>query len=426
LFVTNLNNYSSYLDQETIQNEKTGIKYFFDMLLLEYPMHHMIYTGEEVRLCNEKQQELIDNLKDFNKASYLDNEDFKAYVRSYLRREVEQRLLKEQYVYIDNVYLNITLDLINEIFTVPEISDFWKFEYINYHIVNIGVKNIENIFNDFLDNCQSVEFKQQIIDVYQQSIDERNAHLIEQYKTVNGISLDIHLFLPDSSLFKSPRPAIVYFHGGSWSEGKPDWFFESGKSYANNGYVAAAVEYRIKARHNTLPFEAVKDAKSSLRWLRENADNYNIDPEKIIVTGNSAGGHLALCTALVENWNEESDNMVYSSVPDVVMVNSGAYDLTIENSKWITLYLDEKNLVKEISPNFLIKENMPPMLLIHGENDSNTPYETAVYFYDKMRESGNKIDFHTIENAGHFIWFGEHAETVSQIRNNFLQNLKWK
>lgn len=425
VFINHLNKYSEYLTQETIKDEEVGIKYFFDRLLLEYPMQHEIYTGEKIQLSNEKYQELSNNLQDFNMPSLLGNSDFKAYVKSYLTREVEEALKKGEHTYSDNIYLHLTWDKIHEVFTFPEIRDFWMFEYLNYHMANIGVKNIEPIYNDFLGFCQSKVLKQQIVEAYEQTINERNSHLIESYKTVDGIHLDVHLFLPDSSLYNSPRPVMVYFHGGSWSEGKPDWFFEAGKYYAKTGYVAAAVEYRIKARHNTLPFEAVKDAKSSIRWLREHAGKYNIDSNKIIVTGNSAGGHLALCTALVENWNDESDNLEYSSIPNIVMVNSGAYDLTIENSKWITLDLDDKDIVKEISPNFLVKGNMPDMILIHGEKDSNTPYETAVYFRDKMKELGNKIDFYTIENAGHFIWFGQHAETVSEIRRNYLEKLNW-
>ncbi|MBK6263839.1 alpha/beta hydrolase fold domain-containing protein [Marivirga sp. S37H4] len=425
IFVKHLNNYSQYLSQQTIKDEEAGIKYFFDMLLLEYPMQHEIYTGKKIHLSKGKQQELANNLQDFNKIPLLENRDFKAYVKSYLTKEVEKELLKGQHGYTDNIYLHLTWEKIHEFFTVPEIKDFWMFEYLNSHIANIGVKNIESIYNDFLNICQSEEFKQQITKAYEQSINGRNQHLIESYKTINGLNLEMHLFLPDSNLFNSSRPTIVYFHGGSWSEGKPDWFFEAGEYYAKKGYVAAAVEYRIKARHNTLPFEAVKDAKSSIRWLREHADKFNIDANKIIVTGNSAGGHLALCTALVENWNEESDDIKYSSMPNIVMVNSGAYDLTIENSKWITLNSDDKDIVKEISPNYLLKSNMPNMLLIHGEKDSNTPYETAVYFRDKMKALGNNIEFHTIEEAGHFIWFGQHATDVSEIRSNYLENLNW-
>lgn len=69
--------------------------------------------------------------------------------------------------------------------------------------------------------------------------------------------------------------------------------------------MACAVEYRTYNRHGTLPFDAVMDAKSAIRWLRQNANKYNIDTNKIVASGNSAGGHLILCTALADKWNEK-------------------------------------------------------------------------------------------------------------------------
>lgn len=118
----------------------------------------------------------------------------------------------------------------------------------------------------------------------------RQGHLIRTYKSAGKFKLDMHIFLPDSILKNTPKPAIIFFHGGSWSEGKPDWFFESCKNYAKNGWVACAVEYRIVSRHNTSPFDAVKDARSAIRWLRQNASQYLIDTNRIIASGNSSGG----------------------------------------------------------------------------------------------------------------------------------------
>jgi len=166
------------------------------------------------------------------------------------------------------------------------------------------------------------------------------------------------------------------------------------------------------------------DAKSAIRWLRQHADEYNIDVNKIVASGNSAGGHLVLATALVENWNEKTDDIKYSPVPNVLMVNSGVYDLTDDNS-WIRQGLrnrnQDENLVKEISPNYLIKKGLPPTLIIHGTNDRNVPFSTAREFVDKMKLEGNDIEFHSLEGAGHFIWWGQYAQQVSVIRSKFLE-----
>ena len=88
------------------------------------------------------------------------------------------------------------------------------------------------------------------------------------------------------------------------------------------GWVCA-VEYRIYSRQGTLPFEAVKDGRSAIRWLRQHADEYNLDTNRIVASGNSAGGHLALDCALADIWNEATDDLHYSPVPNLLMINSG-------------------------------------------------------------------------------------------------------
>jgi acetyl esterase/lipase len=172
------------------------------------------------------------------------------------------------------------------------------------------------------------------------------------------------------------------------------------------------------------------DAKSAIRWLRQHADEYNIDVNKIIASGNSAGGHLVLAAAMVENWNEKTDDLSYSPVPNVLIVNSGVYDLTDDTTSWIRQGLrnrnQDENLVKEISPNYLIKKGLPPTLIIHGTNDRNVRFSTAGEFVEKMKLEGNEIEFHPLEGAGHFIWWGQFGNQVSAIRATFLEKLGYK
>ncbi len=166
------------------------------------------------------------------------------------------------------------------------------------------------------------------------------------------------------------------------------------------------------------------DAKSAIRWLRKNADEFGIDRKKIIASGNSAGGHLVLATALADKWNEKTDDLRLSSIPDALLVNAGVYDLTDEKNAWISRDLKNKNLVKEISPNHLVRQNLPPTLLIHGTADHNCDYATAKTFKDKADKTGNSVKFHSLEDAGHFIWFDpKYAGQVSKVRDGFLREL---
>lgn len=120
-------------------------------------------------------------------------------------------------------------------------------------------------------------------------------------------------------------------------------------------------------------------------------------------------------------WNEKTDDLRYSPAPNLLLVNAGVYDLTDRNTAWIRSDLSDKKLVKEISPNHIVKKVTANFLIIHGTKDRNCPYPTAEEFDQKMKQAGNNIAFHPLEGAGHFIWYDpKFARQISAIRNDFL------
>lgn len=425
IFTQYLDNNKSKLDKKTFNEETVLIKLVFDKFILEYPELHKRYTGEKISLSKTNQSKLNQNLKIFNDTSFFSTRELKEYITSHIQIESDKKLGSGVFSKSDNQQLQADWSVIDKIFTNSKISDFWKHKYLDYHINNFGIKNIDKIYSSFIASCKTIEYKKSISKVYNSHKMGRDNHLIETYKEVDGFKLDMHLFIPNSEEFKGKRPTIVKFHGGSWSEGKPDWFFSTAESYAKQGWVVAVVEYRIKGRHNTYPFESVKDAKSAIRWIRENAEKYNIDSNKIIATGDSAGGHLSLAITLIENWNESTDNLRVNAVPNVIIVNAGVYDLTTRENRWITEQYENKEIAKEISPNHLLKKSPIKMLLIHGEKDRNCPYEIAVSFHKEMKKLGNDIQFHTVKNADHWIWFGKHSAEVSKITSEFIRSLNF-
>jgi acetyl esterase/lipase len=187
------------------------------------------------------------------------------------------------------------------------------------------------------------------------------------------------------------------------------------------------VEYRIYEREGTLPFEAVKDARSAIRWLRQHAATYRIDPDRIVASGNSAGGHLVLCCALADRWNEKTDDLHYSPVPNVLMVTSGVYDLTDQKTEFFRRTIKDKSLFKTISPDFLVRKNIPPTLLIHATGDGNVPFDSAKRFASAMQQAGNSIEFQVIDGNDHFLWFDpKYAAQVGQIRKDFLLKMGYR
>jgi len=131
------------------------------------------------------------------------------------------------------------------------------------------------------------------------------------YKTINDIELSVDIFYLEENENEEISPAIAFFHGGGWVYGSPQEFHGACERFARNGFVTFSFQYRLSINDDGTyphpeisPIESVKDARSAIRWLRNNADKLNIDPNKIIAGGQSAGGQLALSTALFDNINE--------------------------------------------------------------------------------------------------------------------------
>jgi len=426
IFESILQKYAGQLEPEFATNQQVEIKYYFDRILLDYPSQHDTYGQIKKRTSasNKLSKRLQSNLNDFNKPALLSISDFKEYVRAYLYHLTTEELNTLKYKGTDNQTLNVVWKLMPQVITNDTCREFWRTDYLFNHIDNNGIKNIEGILKNFRASCKDQSSLKKINGIYWEDSIGRQEPVSKVYKSVDGITLDVHLFLPDPANYKDKHPVYVYFHGGSWTDGKPDWGFPSCKSYAKKGWVGVAVEYRTGSRHNSTPFESVMDARSVIRWLRMNASLYNLDTTKIVATGNSAGGHLVLATALVSKWNEQTDDLRISPVPNVLLVNSGVYDLAIGNTMWITKNLKNKEQVKEISPNHLEKKNMPPLLAIHGTNDRSCPYWTAEKFKDEAEKTNTDFEFHELAGAGHYIWYDpKYVEQISKWRKDFLLKL---
>jgi acetyl esterase/lipase len=423
-FQTALNNYKAKNkgDADFIRDEQRGIDYFFDKFILDYPYFHQINTGDKTVLSPAAQKRLARHLSDFNTPSLLSNSDFKEYVRGFLRHRSSEEMKKPFYKKMDNQRLNSTLAVIPNYFKNDTCREFWLYDYLYNHLDEWGCKNLGNVIKNFKSSVHNAAYLRTIDSFYTESVNSLRDHLVLTYKTVDGFDLDMHLFLPDSS-YKGNRPVIAFFSGGSWTKGNSEWAFSSCADYAKKGWVAASVEYRLADRQNTSPFEAVMDARSAVRWLHKNAGQYHIDTDRIVVSGNSAGGHLVLSAAMADNCNEKTDDLHFSAVPNLVLVNSGVYDLVGDgHTGWISQSAKEQNNVREISPIHLIKEGLPPVLVIHGTNDRSVAYETAAAFANAMKKTKNDFEFDTIEGAPHYIWYDRrYSGQVYEWRAAFLK-----
>jgi len=205
------------------------------------------------------------------------------------------------------------------------------------------------------------------------------------YKQVSGDSLEMTIYSPQVT-GNSKLPAIVFFFGGGWVSGNPNHFQMQAEYLATRGIVVICPDYRTRNRFGTTPFESVKDAKSAMRYLKINGSKMRIDTSKIVAAGGSAGGHLAACTAIIKNVNEDTDDLSVSSVPFALVL----FNPVVDTGKRGYGQSKMQGHEFKISPIHHITSNVPPTLIMHGKADTTVPYENVVRFKHVMKQSGNR------------------------------------
>jgi acetyl esterase/lipase len=232
-----------------------------------------------------------------------------------------------------------------------------------------------------------------------------------EYSNPADEHLKLNLARPKSG--NGPFPAVLCIHGGGFRAGKRESYDPLCVKLAERGYVAVTMTYRLAPKHQ-FP-AAVHDTKAAVRWLRANAQKYNINPAKIGVTGGSAGGHLAQflgVTAGVPQFEGTGGNPDQSSAVTCVVNVYGPSDFTKSYGKsvdahevlplWFGGNLETKrDLHIQASPLYWVTPNAAPTLCIHGTEDKYVAHEQAVWLVDKLKAATVEADLLTLEGAGH-------------------------
>ena len=223
------------------------------------------------------------------------------------------------------------------------------------------------------------------------------------YKTKDNIKLSLHIFNPKEHKITDQAPVIVFFFGGGWAGGTPKQFYEQSRFFAERGIVAISAEYRVIKKHGTTPFDAVTDAKSAIRWIRQHAGELGINSNKIVASGGSAGGHLALCTEVIDGFEEVGEDLSISSQPNALILYNPVLDTTEKGYGMAKVGEEHKTA---ISPNHHIKNGIVPTLVFHGVADKTVPYENAERFNRLMNEFGNDCKLESYEGKDHGFFNG--------------------
>jgi acetyl esterase/lipase len=219
------------------------------------------------------------------------------------------------------------------------------------------------------------------------------------YKMASGVELKLYQFSPVGLEVTDKRPAIVFFFGGGWSGGTPTQFYAQANFLAQHGMIAFTAEYRVIGRNKTTPFECIEDAKSAIRWLRQHADELGIDPNRIVAAGGSAGGHIALCTAMIQEYDSDKEDTSISSVPNAVIGFNPVADTSKETGFQAPLF--KRDGAKAASPTHHVRPGLPPMLIFHGTADRTVPFKQIKIFAQRMQDLGNTCRLSTFPGKTH-------------------------
>jgi acetyl esterase/lipase len=242
----------------------------------------------------------------------------------------------------------------------------------------------------------------------------------------------------------SVRPVLIYFHGGGWVLGNKDDALLTGLPYLARGMDFVDVEYRLA--YQALAPAAVEDCRCALHWVAHHAEEYGFDPSRIVVAGESAGGHLALMTGMLNaaagfdrECEQPSDQWGAGSIADVKVaaiidffgVTDVAEFLQPPNTRmhalrWFGDLPNRMELAKQLSPLTYPRKDLPPILIIHGDQDQIVPYQQAVRLHEALESVGARHQFATIAGGGHgssppFAWTSEQNLQALEAAFNFLE-----
>ena len=231
-------------------------------------------------------------------------------------------------------------------------------------------------------------------------------HTDIEYGRAGGESLKLDAYVPDGA---GPFPTVILVHGGGWTAGdksggpRKALIAPMQEPLARAGFAWFSINYRLAPQH---PYPAcIDDVETAIRWVKAHAAEYRLDPQRIALSGESAGGHLVALAAVRADERTRLAAIVPFYAPSDLAgrVTPGAP----LPANYVALFgrttADESALalLRAASPLSYVKPGLPPFLLVHGNADARVPYDQSTKFQAKLRAAGVRCDLLTIEGGGH-------------------------
>lgn len=238
------------------------------------------------------------------------------------------------------------------------------------------------------------------------------------------------LFVPEN--IKTPNGIILYIHGGGWHSGSKEVHHADCEHFCRLGYVCASMNYRYVSDEINVSDE-LDDITEALKTMKTECEKYGMDAEKVILSGGSAGAHLALLYAYTRSSEASLAPVAVCAYCPPVDCAAGDFLLGIsgefEDWKYDILskccgvkitkndFCDslQQQALKKISPKEYLSEKCVPITVFHGRHDELVPFEHIVSFVSMLEKYGIENDFLIYENSGHAQ--DKDPETALQAKN---------
>ncbi|WP_246255557.1 alpha/beta hydrolase [Cyclobacterium plantarum] len=248
------------------------------------------------------------------------------------------------------------------------------------------------------------------------------------YKTIDGLELQLDIFRKKG--LKEPAPTLIFVHGGAWKKGKRQDYLPYLIDYAEKGYVTATLSYRLSG---VAKFPAAaQDVNCGIKWIKQHAAEYVIDPDRLALIGGSAGGHLSLLLGYGGEeplFNQDCIQGVDSAVK-VIVDFYGPVDLTTTyaisteqvQSFMGTSYEQDSEMYRLASPSTFISPDDPPTLIFQGTIDSLVPVSQSDSLQRWLQQAGVPNEYHRLKGWPHTMDMAQEVNEYCQYYiDRFLQ-----
>ncbi len=261
------------------------------------------------------------------------------------------------------------------------------------------------------------------------------AYVSNQYRVTPNVTYHVasnhenklDLYIPRNA--SGPTPVLLYIHGGGWVGGAKEVNVLRILPYLEMGWAVVNIEYRLGAVARAPA--AVEDGLCALRWVIRNAERYNLDTSRIVTSGNSAGGHLALTTGMIpasaglDLECPGSEELKVAAIINWYGITDVGDLLDGPNMKsyaveWMGSLENRYEIAERVSPMTYVRAGLPPTLTIHGDADPTVPYQHALDLHQKLDAVGVPNTLFTVPGGRHGGFDFEQTVLIFETIQRFL------